>query len=468
MKTLFIIGITLFFLLSLLKKATRFRSAQSPPPSPGPTSQMRDTRATLARRVAENPDDARLWAELGAAIYLEAQSRGAEVEDPDVTQADEHFRTAVSLAPQDASILADWAQWKARLVAENDELRMFTYEKFVKPKLRKASELAPGNGEIPYYHAALLAEIAEGQLLLAEEFDSPDNKERHTLLRERDLLLWDAVDLAHQAERKRHDRLECLSLRAELFVDLAEERDGGEEKYLLQEAKTSLDEYRRLSGEASPDEEYVTLSLEHLRGEAAVPVARPTKPSTSVPSVVELGSPHPRTSAPAPSGFGQAAPPNAAAAATRGPVSPPVVSEAKPSADLEAKFLEEGLRIPEDAFASAPAAAQGRLSEPETVPQAVVSSPTPIMTATNPDFSRAAAALAPPMPAASAPRTDFPNAPNWEAPAYNVPDYARPQGEAEHNAPATPTEPGDTGKNKNSRSDTPGAHRPLSYRPLSR
>ena len=459
MKTLFIIGITLFFLLSLLKKATRFQSAQSPPPSPGPTSQTRDTRTTLARRVAENPDDARLRAELGAVIYLEAQARGAEVEDPDVTQADEHFRTAVSLAPQDASILADWAQWKARLVAENDELRMFTYEEFVKPKLRKASELDPGNGEIPYYHAMLLADVADRQLHLSEDFDSPNDPRRLELLRERDLLLWDAVDLAHQAERKRYDRLECLSLRAELFVDLAEERDGGEEKYLLQEAKTSLDEYKRLSGEASPNEDYVTLSLEHLRGEAAVPVARPTKPSTSAPSVVELGSPRPRASTPAPA---------VDMPATRGPVGPPVASEAKSPANLEAKSLKEALRIPEDAFASAPAASQAVLSGPEAVPPTVVLSPPPTMAATNSDFSQAAAALAPPMPTASSPRADFPNAPNWEAPVYNVPDYARPQGGAEQNASATPAEPGGTDKGENARSDTHGAHRPLSHRPLSR
>ncbi len=468
MKTLFIIGITLFFLLSLLKKATRFQSPQSPSPGPGPTSPERDTRATLARRVAENPDDARLWAELGAAMYLEALSRGAEVEDPDVTQADEHFRTAVSLAPQDASILVDWAQWKARLVADNDELRMFTYEEFVKPKLRKASELDPANGEIPYYHAALLAEIAEGQLLLAEDFDSPDDQERQTLLRERDLLLWDAVDLAHRAERKRHDRLECLTLRAELFIALAEERDGGEEKYLLQEAKTSLDEYKRLSGKASPDEEYVTLSLEHLRGEAAVPVARPLRSLPSVSTVAELGSPRPRASSPVPSGFGQVSPPAVDTPATRGPVMPPVALEVKPPVVRKAKSLEEGLRLPEDAFVSAPAATQKRLSEPEAVPQAVASPPPPTMTATNSDFIRAAAALAPPMPAASSPRTDFPNAPNWEAPAYNVPDYARPQGGAAPNAPAAPTGPGGTDKGENARPDTPGAHRPLSYRPLSR
>ena len=405
MKTLFIIGITLFFLLSLLKKATRLQPAESPPQGPGPSAHTRDTRAALARRVAENPDDARLWAELGAVIYLDAQSRGAEVEDPDVTQADEHFRTAASLAPQDASILVDWAQWKARLVADNDELRVFTYEEFVKPKLRKASELDPGNGEIPYHHAELLAVIAEHQLILGEEFDSPDDVNRGRLLRERDLLLWDAVDLAHQAERKRHDRLECLSLRGRLFVALSEERDGGEEKYLLQEAKTSLDEYKRLSGEASPDAEYVTLSLDHLRGEAAVTVARPVRSAARVPAMVELGSPRSRTPAPSPGNADRRfSSTTADASPTQKPSAPATDPEAFPLAHRDTKSLEEGLRIPEDAFVSAPATAQNIPAEPEVVSPALLSTPASSTSMTSPDFRQAAAALAPPIATTSSPR----------------------------------------------------------------
>ncbi len=445
MKGLFIIAITLFFLISLLKKTLSPEGRSITPPLPVKNGE--DELESIGRKVLRNQDVPSLWAEWGAATYARAVDMALDSGDPLVKRAEERFRTAASLAPDDASIALDWAKWRARIFMDDDDTRMNAYRSTVDPLLRKAARLAPERGDISYEHAELLWELAGHQYEMMSSFEE-DDAEYARLWAEADALAWDGIDLAEKAERQQHNRLDCLALRAGLFLALAEERLGGEEKYLLEEAGACLSEYKRLGGGETGDESYIASSLEQLRGERSIRPARPVAaPAEEQPASGGSGAPIPAAA--------------------------PVREHVRPEAPKTTPAAQK------EAVAPVPVATPDVQPEPSSAPlpatpaDAVpVVMPPALEFAAAFDFRKAAEALAPPMPVSSpAAGGSMQASPVWDAPAYSVPDYARPKEAIGGNAPGGGVyRPVTTGaeaeKNAVSEDASVGSHRALSYRPI--
>ena len=277
MKSLLIVGFALFFLISLLKKAIAPKENLAPAQS---GEEKENQLAALGKRAIENPGDAGLWAEWAAATYALAAGPGEGPYSPLVQQADERFRTAASLAPEDASILVDWAQWAARVVMDDDDLRMPTYRKTVEPMLRKAARLAPNDGAILYHHGLLLREIVISQEILSEELKGAGKEgEFQKLEAEREALLWDGLDFADGALYRHHEPAAALALKAEFFSDLGLKHEEGERKYLFTEARACLDARKKLGAAPSDLEDLVIEVLAAMQNVQPLRVSR-NRPAT--------------------------------------------------------------------------------------------------------------------------------------------------------------------------------------------
>ncbi len=273
MKALLIICATIFILLRVLKAAlpNKRGRAESDPKA-----------ADLEAAVGKSPQDAKLWAEWGAALCAQAFERDEAPDSPAWREALERLRTAARLAPDDAEILLCLTQWEVAQAGEAEpSKRPELYSMTWASRLDRVAALAPRDSTGPFFRAGLLQQIADDLAERAEEFESTDEPRHKALLAERETRLWEALDQMSVAERLNHNVDERLRREIELYLDLADEYFDGREKYLVLQAKKRQEKLRSLDLEPSEYEGVVAESLERLRDLSPVTPTRPDPSTTS-------------------------------------------------------------------------------------------------------------------------------------------------------------------------------------------